>query len=423
VLVVDDNPTNRCILEHYLHHEGASYVSAASARAGLDAARTAAASGVAFDVVLLDYQMPEMDGVGFLRELRKDASICATRCVVLSSLGDRVSEVQPLGVEAWLTKPVRRAQLQALMSDFATGQGTLARVPVQQKPVTSHYAGARVLLVEDNRVNQEVALRTLRSFGIEAQVANNGAQALARVQESTFDLVLMDCQMPVMDGYESTRRIRAWEGANHVPIVAMTANALHGDREKCLEAGMDDYLSKPIKRDVLALQLAKWLPAQAAHATTATTSEPMPVHGSRNESALDMSVLAELADLMGEGLESVIATYLSDTPSQLTAIQAAIERGEYEVITRCAHSLKSSSLSLGVTVLSRAAEALEMLGHKAGSLHDAEKLLSAMWAAHQAAQTKLQEIATAAAIRFPNAPDKHEQVTMFVKHLAMASGR
>lgn len=430
VLVVDDNPTNRCILEHYLHHEAATFVSAASARVGLDAARSAAAAGAAFDVVLLDYQMPEMDGVGFLRELRNDAAIAATPCIVLSSLGDRVAEAQTLGVKAWLTKPVRRAQLQALMAEVAAGDCSAKIASASQKPAATRYTGQRVLLVEDNRVNQEVALRTLRSFGIEAQVAADGAEALARIQESSFDLVLMDCQMPVMDGYESTQKIRIWErsdvsgGRRHVPIVAMTANAMQGDREKCLNAGMDDYLAKPIKRDMLAAQLAKWLPAYAPGETTNAVAMTEGAGGpaSPNESALDMSVLAQLADLMGEGLESVIATYLSDTPAQLAAIHSAIERGDREVMARGAHSVKSSSLSLGTTVLSRAAEALEKLGRDNGSMSQAEKLLAAMRAAYEPAQLQLRELAAAAAIRFPNAHDQHEQVAMFVKQVAAAGG-
>jgi signal transduction histidine kinase/DNA-binding response OmpR family regulator len=423
-LIVDDNPTNRCILEHYLHPEGATYVTTASARAGLEAARTAATVGAPFDIVLLDYQMPEMDGVGFLRELRQDPLISHTRCVVLSSLGDRVAEAEALGVSAWLTKPVRRAQLQSLMAEAAGGPVASKDVARDKHNVAGH-AGARVLLVEDNRVNQEVALRTLRTFGIEAQVAADGAQAFARIRESSFDLVLMDCQMPVMDGYEATRQIRAWEsdaknGRARLPIVAMTANALQGDREKCIDAGMDDYLPKPIKRDVLAGALSKWLPVapQVMAAADQSTSAVPQADMHATESSIDMAVLAQLADLMGEGIESVIATYLSDTPQQLAAIQAAVERTDHEVIGRCAHSVKSSSLSLGVTVLGRAAEALEKLARDKSSRQDAEKALAAMRVAYEPAEAKLRELAVSAAIKFANPAQAHEQEILFVKQAA-----
>ncbi len=191
------------------------YVSTASARAGLDAARSAALAGVPFNVVLLDYQMPEMDGVGFLRELRGDMLIARTQCVVLSSLGDRVAEAEALGVTAWLTKPVRRAQLQTLLGVIA-GRG-----PPCAKPETAQRGPSRSLSrrasagVEDNRVNQDVALRVLKSFGIDAQAAADGALALSRVQQNAFDLVLMDCQMPVMTDTKPRARSRAWESQKH----------------------------------------------------------------------------------------------------------------------------------------------------------------------------------------------------------------
>jgi len=428
-LIVDDNPTNRCILEHYLHHEGAAWVSASSAREGLNLASAAVKEGAPFDVVLLDYQMPEMDGIGFLRELRQDRAIAHTRCVVLSSLGDRVAEADSLGISAWLTKPVRRAQLQNLLAEIA---GRIPEAVTRQgKPVSgADYMGARVLLVEDNRVNQEVALRTLKSFGIEAQAAADGAQAVTRVRESRFDLVLMDCQMPVMDGYEASRRIRTWEqeGAHpHLTIVAMTANALEGDRERCLNAGMDDYLPKPVKREVLAAALAKWLPTHTAQVAAANVTEGADqaqlahARSPSNESALDMAVLAELAELMGEGLGHVIGTYLSDTPTQLAAIAKAIAQADYEGMGRCAHSIKSSSQSLGTLVLGRAAEGLEMLAHERSPLDEAERLLAAMRVAFDAAKSRLVEVATAAAVKFPDAPGHDERVSMFVKQAAQAS--
>jgi len=397
-LVVDDNPTNRCILEHYLHHEQATFVSTPSARDGLDAAREAVSTGTPFDVVLLDYQMPEMDGVGFLRALRGDPTIANTACVILSSLGDRVPEAEALGVSAWLTKPVRRAQLQSLLATIA-GRNAASLLSKSEPVVEGHYVGARVLLVEDNRVNQEVALRTLKTFGIDAQAVADGAQAAARAREQSFDLVLMDCQMPVMDGYEATRVIRAWEAEPQnsarprLPIVAMTANALRGDRDKCLAAGMDDYLPKPVKRDAMAIALAKWLPARTAPVTAPALVESASGIVSSNESGLDAAVLAELADLMGEGLGDVLDTFMSDTPIQLAAIAAAIQQRDYEVLHRGAHSVKSSSYSIGTVVLGRAAEALETLAGAHGALDEAGRLLEAMHVAFVAAEPRLREVA------------------------------
>jgi two-component system, sensor histidine kinase and response regulator len=272
-LVVDDNATNRCVLNHYLEHGDVACDLAPSAREGLELARAAAAAGKPFDVVLLDYQMPDVNGVGFLKGLRGDPALAQTHCLVLSSLGDRIPEADSLGVTAWLAKPVRKAQLYDVLATLAGRSPGGQAAPSPEPAPEPRFEHARVLLVEDNRVNQLVAARMLKGFGIDAAVALDGAQALAAVQQQPFDLVLMDCQMPVMDGYDATRAIRAWEDANavrrgsRISIVAMTANAMQGDREKCIAAGMDDYLSKPIKRDVLSAALQRWLDADRRTAT------------------------------------------------------------------------------------------------------------------------------------------------------------
>ena len=261
-LIVDDNSTNLRILEHYLSSAGMTCTSALSAPAGLELARTAAATTAPFDIVVLDYQMPGMDGLGLIAGLRADPRTARTPCVVLSSLGDRAGVPNTADVAAWVAKPVRQS---ALLRILATVVGRASdRDPlVAQRPAVQHqFRGASVLLVEDNEVNQQVARRVLNMFGIQPDIAVNGEEALACVRTERFDLILMDCQMPVMDGYAATEAIRRWEqahGRTRVPIVAMTANALAGDRERCLAIGMDDYLSKPFKRDALGVLLAKWL--------------------------------------------------------------------------------------------------------------------------------------------------------------------
>lgn len=408
-LVVDDNPTNRCILEHYLRHEHALFESVSSAAAGLQAARAAATAGAPFHVVLLDYQMPDVDGIGFLRELRVDPTIQNTQCIVLSSLGDRVDEAHALGVLAWLTKPIRRAQLQSLLARIAGHAQSSPMSVVPEVAAEAQYRGARVLLVEDNPVNQVVAQKALRTFGIEAEVVTDGAQAVERVQKEVFDLIFMDCQMPVLDGYEATQRIRAWEQSagqrRALPIVAMTANALQGDREKCLDAGMDDYLPKPIKRYVLAAALARWLSHRATPLNPASVgvvlSGAQPARGQANHAALDLAALSALADLMGEGLGSVIATYLNDTPQQMIAIERAIRQEDGPVVARCAHSVKSSSYSLGAGAVGRTAEALERVALEGGAWDQAQRLLSALHVAFESAQSKLREVAAADSLGLP----------------------
>jgi signal transduction histidine kinase/HPt (histidine-containing phosphotransfer) domain-containing protein len=376
VLIVDDNATNRCILEHYLEPPHALAQSVASAQAGLQAVRAAVSDGTPFDLVLLDHQMPDVDGMGFLRALRAEAAIANTPCVVLNSLGDRVEEAHVLGVSAWLTKPVRKTQLE---SAIAQVRGIAPTGPVSQPtPVEAWSAGVRVLLVEDNRVNQQVALRMLETLGIIASIAENGELAVAAIQAQPFDLVLMDCQMPVMDGYEATRKVRAWEAASHgaprprVPIVAMTANALFGDREKCLEAGMDDYIAKPIKRDLLAVVLAPWLKSTYAILPAAEATREVA------DSTLDPAIFAQLSELMGSDLADIVDTYLHDTSAQIAAMDGALAQRDLVALRRCAHSLKSSSAAVGAVAVQSTSQALEAHARMNGGFDQAEGMVAAV---------------------------------------------
>ena len=402
VLIVDDNATNRCILEHYLEPPHARAQSVASAQAGLLAVRAAVADGTPFDLVLLDYQMPDVDGLGFLRALRADAAIANTPCVVLSSLGDRAEEADALGVFAWLTKPVRKTQLESVMAR-AQGTAVLTAPIVKPMPPEAWGAGARVLLVEDNRVNQQVALRMLKTLGIVARIAENGETAVAAIQAEPFDLVLMDCQMPLMDGYEATRRVRAWEAAAHegaarprVPIVAMTANALFGDREKCLAAGMDDYIAKPIKRDVLAVVLARWLKspslspaAEAAHEVAVPATGSRAVNGVKGDlppmvdSTLDPVIFAQLSELMGSDLADIVDTYLRDTSTQIAAMDGALARRDLVALRRCAHSLKSSSAAVGAVAVQSTSLALEAQTRTSAGFDQAEGMVAAVRSAFE----------------------------------------
>jgi signal transduction histidine kinase/CheY-like chemotaxis protein len=264
VLVVDDNATNRCIVQHYLANEGLRLECAASAEEALQAIRTGAERLQPFDLVLLDYQMPGTDGMGLLRALHANPATASIPCIVLSSLGERVPDADSRQVSAWLTKPVRKAQLLQVIAGVMDRQPRVPPASVKEI-LPSRYSRSRVLLVEDNPVNRLVASRLLKTLGIEPQIAENGAKAVSMIQQQAFDLVLMDCQMPEMDGYEATQAVRVWEQSfaaadkRRLPVVALTANALVGDRERCAAAGMDGYLSKPITRDALSTLVQHWL--------------------------------------------------------------------------------------------------------------------------------------------------------------------
>jgi two-component system, sensor histidine kinase and response regulator len=286
VLIVDDNATNRTILHHQLSGWGMVDDAAADAAEALVKLRHAAASGAPFPLAVLDMQMPGMDGLSLARAIKADAAIASTRLIIMTSLGQRHDciSLQAAGVARCLTKPVKQIHLfDCVLNVMADQLETIAA-----RPCRSHHAGVsaparmslpavgvaarsrprgRVLLAEDNPVNQRVALHQLARLGYAAEAVGNGQEAVAALAQVPYDLVLMDCQMPDMDGYQATRAIRAQareHGHARTPIIAMTASALDGEMEKCLEAGMDAYLSKPVQMDDLRAILAQWIPERAA---------------------------------------------------------------------------------------------------------------------------------------------------------------
>ncbi len=265
ILVVDDNETNRQVLMTQLRAWGFRPQEAADGPSALAILRESREEGIFFRAAVLDMQMPGMDGVALAQVIRHDPLYAAMRMLLLTSMGhtggDRFKQA---GFSAWLPKPVRASALfnalhEALMVRSAT-PAVAGAVP--EVRAAAPVDVARILLVEDNEVNRMVAVGMLKKLGLPTDVANNGAEALVALERKPYDLVLMDVQMPVMDGLEATRKIRDQPMANtkHLPIIAMTAHAMQGDREKCLEAGMDDYISKPISPKVLADTVAKWLP-------------------------------------------------------------------------------------------------------------------------------------------------------------------
>jgi two-component system sensor histidine kinase/response regulator len=252
VLVVDDNATNRRILEELLRKWQMKPVLAESGRQALEMLIQAKARGASFPLVLLDSQMPEMDGFGVAEQMRQDPGLAASAVIMLTSSGAHGdgARCRELGISAFLLKPVKRSDLlQAITKALAS------TVETEQMPalVTSHSLGEgkgrlNILLAEDNAVNQKVATRLLEKRGHTVTVVANGLKAVEMLDLQSFDLVFMDMQMPEMDGVEATMAIRKRERTSgaHIPIIAMTANAMVGDKENCLQAGMDDYLSKPL---------------------------------------------------------------------------------------------------------------------------------------------------------------------------------
>ncbi len=400
VLIVDDNATNRSILEHQTGAWGMRFDSVESGAKGLKMLRGAAAGGEPYDLVILDMHMPEMDGLEVAKAVSADGRICKARMVMLTSVGLRgdAQAARQAGIRAYLTKPVRQGDLYSCLtgvmgeteaedSSQMLTRHSLAEALVRQK------IGARVLVAEDNPVNQQVALGMLSKLGCQVDIVADGRQAIEAVSASLYDLVFMDCQMPELDGYEATAAIRGTERNNGVeqaiPIIALTANALQGDREKCLAAGMDDYLSKPFKLDQLLERLERWLPDRrlAPGAGPAVgTSPPAPA---ADNGALQVAVAVEVAGLDQKALDNIralqvagapdmltqiIRIYLDDAPKLLQAIDQALADGDAHAAQKAAHSLKSSSANLGAMQLSGLCKDVEMSGRE-NALDRAPRLL------------------------------------------------
>jgi len=280
ILIVDDNATNRAILERQLASWGLPSASAEGGPAALALLRTT--GGLPFDLVILDMQMPDMDGLELARAIRSDPALRAIPLVLLTSMGLRglVEEARGAGIAACLSKPVRQSQLYDCLASLMSSDpnepagvvdAVLTGQPSRRASAPVHPDGAatphtRVLVAEDNVVNQKVTCRMLEKLGYRVDVVGDGAEVLEALTRIPYAVVLMDCQMPVMDGFEATAAIRARERGDasprpgrHTPIIALTANALHGERERCLSAGMDDYIPKPVKMADLEAVLRRWV--------------------------------------------------------------------------------------------------------------------------------------------------------------------
>ena len=264
-MIVDDNTTNRHVLRETAKLWGMRPAVASGAREGLESLARADAEGDPFAVILTDAHMPEMDGFEFVAQLKRDPRFSQAVIMMLTS-GERHGDPgygRELGIAVSLTKPVARADLRsAILEALGEKREARQRTGSNSSALSPSVVGTklRVLLTEDNFVNQRLASRILENAGHQVQLAGNGLEALAALEQSEFDIVLMDIQMPEMDGFEATAEIRKKEQGtgHHMPIIAMTAHAMTGDRERCMDGGMDDYISKPIRANLLLELLEKY---------------------------------------------------------------------------------------------------------------------------------------------------------------------
>jgi PAS domain S-box-containing protein len=368
LLVVDDNTVNREVVKRQASSWGMLPRDTGSPTEALGWIRR----GDPFDAAILDMQMPEMDGVALAREIRRYRDARVLRLVMLTSLGRRREDVDA-GVDfaAQLTKPIKASQLfETLMSVIGEmSEVRPAKAGVGHEPESADRAPLQILLADDNAVNQQFALVLLGKMGYRADVVTNGAEVLEALARRRYDVVLMDVEMPVMDGLEASRRInREWRAGRRPRIIAMTANAMQGDRETCLAAGMDDYLSKPIRREELAAALARFEP----HAIPADDSPPAEEEG--DPDPVDLAQLEAAVD-DPEFVRDLISTFLTDAPGLVGALRSSLEQRNLEELRRAAHTLKSNGRTFGATTLAVLSEELE---HSAqtGALAGAAELVS-----------------------------------------------
>jgi len=379
VLIVDDNATNRKILVHQTSSWGMLPTEAEGGQRALELLRVAAEQAKPFDVVLMDLQMPDMDGFELARTIKSDPKISAVPLILMPSFGQRGDGqiARETGFAAYLTKPVRQSQLYDCLVTILNESETVPAPSSPSKLVTRHTLGemtassrSLVLIAEDNIVNQKVAARQIEKMGYRADVAANGLEAVEALSRIPYDIVLMDCQMPEMDGFAATAEIRRREGdGKHTPIIAMTANALQGDSEKCIAAGMDDYISKPVRPETLKKVLERWLSGAhqgvKANEHSSTESDSPPV---------DMTLLRESAGgSEEEELQELIKLYLNQTSEDIEKLNAAIEMGSASEVNRLAHSLAGSSETCGMVAIAPPLRELERMGNE-GQLVDAVPL-------------------------------------------------
>jgi two-component system, sensor histidine kinase and response regulator len=383
VLVVDDNATNRLVIGEQLESWGIRHSEAEGAVVAARMMRAARDEGDPFRIVITDMQMPDVDGETLGRTIKTDPELSDTRLVMMSSLGKRgdANRLKAIGFSAYLTKPVKQSQLYDCLALVLAGGSAEAKT--QEAPlVTRHTLNearrrkVRILLVEDNATNQQVALGILGKLGFAADTAANGREAIRAMETVSYDIVLMDVQMPVMDGFEATRAVRAGETKvlnPETPIIAMTAHAMKGDRERCLAAGMNDYISKPILPQALLDALEKWM--KSGRETPPPFVAPAGATGSvRGEPVFDRPAL--LARLMGDDelMKEIISGFLQDIPRQIQTLKKHIDRGDTESAGSQAHAIKGASANVGGLAMSATAFAIEKAG-KAGRIEEISALV------------------------------------------------
>ena len=386
VLVVDDNETNRQILQEQLQGWRMRVVCAEGGEAALRLMAQAAQNGTPFDLAILDMQMPGMDGLQLARALLATPALNPPRLMLLTSTYANTDQQNwsEAGILRFVNKPIRRADLhRVIVGILGAPIEQPAPAGIEQPAPAAPPIRGTVLVADDNNINQIVAVEMLKALGLETMLANNGLEAVDLVRERDFDLVLMDCQMPEMDGYEAATAIRLLTARrrDRLPIVAVTANAMSGDDQKCLAAGMDAFLSKPYTLAQLRGVVARWVP-EVQHASTSSVPDASSsLHDTLSDTGINMEKLEPLRALDPTGtkglLKRLMQAFLKAAETGIEEIEASLRVGDTAALRRVAHSLKSGAANVGAESLSARYGHLEGLG-RSGNIDQARGLLAGL---------------------------------------------
>ncbi len=399
VLIVDDNATNRSILFHQVTGWGLEAECAESGAQALVILNEAAAKNKLFDMLILDLHMPGMDGIELTRKIRNTPAIASTRAMMLTSaiveLG--TAEMEQLGIDSYISKPARQSQLRECLRDLIFSDGASGKRSNKSYARQANVgAPTKVLLAEDDAVNLDVATAMLEGLNCIVTTASNGEEAIEAVAKQSFDMIFMDCQMPVIDGFTAAGKIKSGNSPNvNTPIVALTANSMPGDRQRCLDAGMQDYISKPVSKPNMAKVISEWADKNESNESARVFNihkpdiylgetndeavseasgsqqleEPVvdsagaPVDEQCSTEVVNMAAINKIRELQRPGkpdlLSKVLALYFDKSPEQLIQLQQAVSEGDYVQAREIAHGMKSSSAYLGAEKLAASCSELE----------------------------------------------------------------
>lgn len=406
VLVVDDNETNRKVIRYQVASWGVHLDEAENATVALDLLRHQARQGRPYDIAILDMQMPEVDGETLGLQIKADSSLSATQLIMMTSLNQAGATQRLLeeGFSAYLVKPVRQSRLfDCLMevmnlsdssrSRLDRSQSTSATLEKKEVHLPEHsIPKLKILLAEDSLINQKVALNQLRSFGCEADVAADGQEVLDLMTKIHYDLILMDCQMPVLDGHSATKAIREREGqTRHTIVIAMTANAMKEDRERCFAVGMDDYLSKPVRKEELAAKLVYWsqviasgsqgnslsstAPKVEREVTRQSIDHPNEIIDQAAHESIDWNYLRQFSGENKDFEQELLQMFVQTIAPRIESLRIAIANQDFQQIEKIAHYIKGSSASSGVRSLEALTLELEQQG-RSQTLDGADRLFA-----------------------------------------------